>query len=270
MAASPFPLADALLGRADAALGFDWLGWFMWLKANPTVHFMLAKAYASIPLQVLVLFVYFAYADMKRVDEVVLATVLSIAMIIPGMVLLPATGAWSQYGIGVVEPWRADILALRAHTLLTVNATQGIVAFPSFHTALGVLLANMARGRRLFVPVLVLNLLLMASVMTEGAHYAVDMLSGAIVACLAIAASRSMLNRCSREGFMMRLLQPTGAGRIRTPRPRAGEVAERSDAGEGLTEPTPSPAAPRRPLPQAGELYGHHTTLSIPMSLKPP
>jgi hypothetical protein len=91
----------------------------------------------------------------------------------------------------------------------------------------------------LFVPVLVLNLLLMASVMTEGAHYAVDMLSGAIVACLAIAASRSMLNQCSREGFMLRLPQPTGAARIRTPRPLAGEVAERSDAGEGLTMPTP-------------------------------
>src|SRR4051794_26987966 len=34
MADSPFPLADDLLSRADAAMGFDWLAWFTWVNAN--------------------------------------------------------------------------------------------------------------------------------------------------------------------------------------------------------------------------------------------
>lgn len=197
MAASPSPLADGLLARADTALGFDWLGWFIWVHAHPIVHLILARAYASIPMQLLVLLVYFSFADADRVDELVLATILAVLIIVPGMVLLPAIGAWSQHGVGI-EPWRADVLALRAHTMQTVSETQGIVAFPSFHTVAGVLLANMARGRKWFVPVLVLNVLMIVSVMSQGAHFAVDMLSGLVVAWAAVAASRSMLNWCKR------------------------------------------------------------------------
>jgi hypothetical protein len=197
MAASPFPMADTLLARADATLGFDWLAWFTWIEAHPTLDFILAKSYASIPLQILVLVIYFTYADAKRVDELLLAAILSVPVIVCSMVLLPAVGAWSQHGIGIVEPWRADILALRSRTLVTVVEMKGIVAFPSFHAELGILLANMARGSKWFLPVLILNLALLASVITEGAHYGVDMLGGILVALLAVVASRLILARFS-------------------------------------------------------------------------
>ena len=217
MAASPFPMADGLLERADAVLGFDWLAWFNWVHAHPIVHFVLAKAYASIPLQLLVLLVYFSFADADRVDELVLATIVAVLIIVPGIALLPAIGEWSQHGVGI-EPWRADILALRSHTMLTVSRTQGIVAFPSFHTVAGVLLANMARGRKWFLPVLALNVLMIVSVMSEGAHFAVDMLCGLVIACVAIAASRSILVWCKR-GSPVRgtvAVAPTPASAFRT------------------------------------------------------
>ena len=201
MAASPFPLMDGLLSQGDAMLGFDWLAWFTWVKDHPSVHCVLTYAYASVPLQLLLLMVYFAYVDAERVFELVLATVLAIAIIVPAMFFLPAVGAWSEHGVGI-EPWRADILALRSHTLLTVGKTQGIISFPSFHTVAGVLLVNMARGGKWFLPILVLNLLLIASVMTEGAHYGVDMLSGLAVAWAAIAFSRSILKWCARGQFV--------------------------------------------------------------------
>jgi len=130
------------------------------------------------------------------------------------MVLLPAIGVWSQHGVGV-EPWRAEILALRSHTMLTVSQTQGIVAFPSFHTVAGVLLTNMVRGRKWFLSVLALNVLMIVSVMTEGAHFAVDMLSGLVIAWIAITASRSILVWCERgspvRGTMAAAPSPTPA-----------------------------------------------------------
>ena len=198
MAASPFPLADGMLNRADAALGFDWLAWFAWVETHAGLHFLLARAYASIPLQVLGLLLYFSYMNPKRVDELLLATVISTVIIIPSMVVLPAVGAWSLYGVGV-EPWRADILGLRSHTLLTVDSMQGIVAFPSFHTTLGVLLAHMARGHAWFFPILFLNLLLIVSVPSVGAHYAVDVLGGLAVASVTVATSRSILQWCAQS-----------------------------------------------------------------------
>jgi membrane-associated phospholipid phosphatase len=98
----------------------------------------------------------------------------------------------------MVEPWRADILGLRAHTLLTIGDMQGIVSFPSLHASSAVLATNMARGGRWFLPVLVLNLVMILSVMTEGAHYFVDMLAGVAVTVAAIAAGRSLLAWCER------------------------------------------------------------------------
>jgi membrane-associated phospholipid phosphatase len=78
---------------------------------------------------------------------------------------------------------------------VTVAEMKGIVAFPSFHAELGILLANMARGRKWFLPVLILNVALLTSVITEGAHYGVDVLGGVVVALVAVAASRSILAR---------------------------------------------------------------------------
>jgi len=200
MAASPFPLADALLSDADASLGFDWLRWFAVVNAHPALHVALGLAYASIPVQVFGLIGWFAFHDTRRVHELLLAAMLSIALITPVMVVLPAIGAWSGHAVGMAEPWRGDILALRSHTLLAVGETKGIISFPSFHTVLAVLFANMARGGRWFPPVLVVNLLMIASVATEGAHYGVDILSGLAVAVVALGAARLLLARCASDG----------------------------------------------------------------------
>jgi hypothetical protein len=197
MAASPFPMADALLSHADHALGFDWLAWFKLVNAHPMLHFVLKQAYASAVIQVCCLMFYFSYADGKRVHEFLLAGMVSIIIIVPLMVLLPAVGAWSQHNAGMVEPWRDDILALRSHTLMTIDRPNGIVSFPSFHTVLGLLFANMARGRKWFTPLLFVNLLLIASVPTEGAHYGVDILSGFAVAFVALGATQYLLACCS-------------------------------------------------------------------------
>jgi hypothetical protein len=195
LAASPFPLADGLLSRADAAIGFDWVAWFEWINANPNLHFVLAKAYLSIPFQIFGLLFYFSYADANRVHEFLLAGILTSFITVLIMVMLPAVGAWSQHNVGIIEIWRDDIIALRSHTLLTVSATKGIVSFPSYHTVMGVLLVNMTRGRRLFPPVLALNVLMIASVLSEGAHYGVDLLSGLAVAFVGLGATHFLLVR---------------------------------------------------------------------------
>src|SRR5262249_14466727 len=162
-ATTPFPLADATLAHADAVFGFDWRAWFFWIHGNPVLHYALALAYHSIPIQLLVVIIYFAFSDPDLLAALVLGSIITIGSTMPGMIFLPAIGAWSEHGIGMTEPWKHDILALQAHELLIVENTQGIIAFPSFHAASAVLLANMARGRRIFVPVLLLNGLMIVS-----------------------------------------------------------------------------------------------------------
>ena len=199
MAATSQPMADHTLEKADAALGFDWFSWFAFVSSHPKVKLLLALAYNSWPTQGLVLLGYQSVAEPKRAQEFLLAAMLSIIFITPLMMLLPAVG----HHIALAEPWRDDILALRDHSMRQISAMQGIVTFPSFHTALGVLFPAMYRGRKWFLPVLAFNLLMIASVMTEGAHYFVDMLAGAAIAFLALAATRFMVARCTPEDVIV-------------------------------------------------------------------
>jgi hypothetical protein len=122
-------------------------------------------------VQVFGLIIFFSFRQPGRVHELLLAAMLSMIVCTGVMVLLPAVGAWSQHGVGMMEPWRHDVLALRSHTLMTIGKTEGIISFPSYHAVLGILFAN---------------------------HYGVDMLGGGAVAFLAIVATRSMLARCSQ------------------------------------------------------------------------
>lgn len=160
------------------------------------LHFLLAKAYNDIPYQLAVLLFYFAYADAYRLDELIVATTFPVGIVTIGMMFLPALGAWTQHSIGMVEPWRDDIIALRDHAMRTVRHTQGIIAFPSVPYTGGRLLINMTPGHWFFVPVLVVNLAMITSVMTEGAHYGADLLSGLVLAEVSIAAARGLLTRC--------------------------------------------------------------------------
>jgi membrane-associated phospholipid phosphatase len=215
MAMSPFPLADDLLSRADQFLGLNWVGWFTWVNAHQILHVLLIIAYSSVPIQILPLVLYFSVDDYRRIDEFLLGASFAVLINVPVMVLFPAIGAWSYYHVGI-EPWRADILDLRSHNLSSVSSMQGIVTFPSFHAALAVLLSNMVRGRKWFLPVLVLNLLMIVSALTEGAHYLVDLAAGIAMAFVAIGVSRSILRWCDCAPATVLVpgpLQPRPAGR---------------------------------------------------------
>ncbi|HEX2940667.1 MAG TPA: phosphatase PAP2 family protein [Rhodopila sp.] len=195
MAATPFPLADPWLARADAALGFDWVGWLHFVDAHASLHLAFSVAYASVSGQGLLLIGYLSIVRPERAQALLLAGILAMIIITPVMALLPAAGARYAYGVGGVESWTYDVLALHAHTMRAINHFDGIVAFPSYHTVLAVIFMHAARGRRWFPPVLILNLVMIGSVLTEGAHYAVDMLGGLVTACIAIAAAEWLIAR---------------------------------------------------------------------------
>jgi membrane-associated phospholipid phosphatase len=70
---------------------------------------------------------------------------------------------------------------------LDLTKLEGLIKFPSFHTTLGVLFAYAMRGRgALFAAAILLNAVMIVSVLTEGGHYLVDVVSGAAIAAAAL------------------------------------------------------------------------------------
>jgi membrane-associated phospholipid phosphatase len=95
----------------------------------------------------------------------------------------------------------ADLEGLRAGTLrvISLRHVEGIITFPSFHAALGVIFARAFWASRWTRwPGLALNGVLIAATPIDGGHYFVDVIAGVIIAGLAIAAARRLCGGATR------------------------------------------------------------------------
>lgn len=200
MASLNMPLIDASLINADHALRFDWRQHMAWLNAHPWLCMPLTIAYASaIPQIILITIVLSLLGQFAAAQRFTFAFFLSAfaCIIISG--LWPSLGSYVYYNIQPTEyshvmrfadrVHEADLLALRNGSLrvFPLLSAQGLISFPSFHTAIAVLLIYAGFYMRfLFTPMLIVNTLMIFSVFKDGGHYLVDMLSGLFITLAAL------------------------------------------------------------------------------------
>jgi len=190
------PLWDDVLDAWDIGLGFHWREWLEVLNAYPRVHILLAIAYHSMLPQLMLAIIALVTVKSYRALDTFLAAfglAATVTVIVSG--IMPAVSPLVHYGIlpsdypnitlAVPKEFADHVQALRDGSMRMIHLSggQGLVTFPSFHTASGVLLA-LAFWQVPFVRWfgLVLNGLLLLSVPIEGSHYLVDVIAGAAVA----------------------------------------------------------------------------------------
>jgi hypothetical protein len=209
LVATALPLVDQQLAAADRFLGFDWLAWFGFVRQHPLLQRFLQLTYASAMPQIVIISVYLALSgQQERTSEFLWTMVLSLVIIMPVSVLLPAAGAFAYYDVMslVDAAWVPEFAAAHSGQLhsLDLAQLQGLINFPSFHTALGVLFAYVLRRRAApFAVAILLNGMMIIAVPSEGGHYLVDVISGAAVAGLAIWATariEAALRADARQG----------------------------------------------------------------------
>ena len=106
-----------------------------------------------------------------------------------GIALLPAEHAFVHYNYPIDmhmigAEMVADIHRARMHMpwTLSIGATNGLVSFPSFHAAIGVLMVWTMRGRNaLSALVLVMNVLLILGTAFLGSHYVIDVIASLLM-----------------------------------------------------------------------------------------
>jgi membrane-associated phospholipid phosphatase len=200
------PLLDAHFAKADALLGFDWTGALAFADAHPVVGTTLRLAYASsLPQVALVLVVLAATRQFQRLGDFLALFSITGLTTIGLSILFPAAGAFvfhdpPQELRDVVGPasgiWHLEhFQALRSGAMRTIDprAIEGLVTFPSFHTALAVITTWAFWRTRVFaLPALALNAVVVASTLPVGGHYLVDVMAGASIAggCVALLAGR--------------------------------------------------------------------------------
>jgi membrane-associated phospholipid phosphatase len=176
------PLADAALLRADGALGFDWHAWTAAAHADPRVAWLLMRAYDSLIPQVAAAVMLLALWRS--------ATLLLLRLVATGLVTVALSGVLPAIGMRPEAAHVPHLLALRADRLPVIDPArlEGLIAFPSYHAVLAVLVAHALWAvRPLRHVVLALNAVMLVATVSVGGHYLVDVLAGGALALAAIA-----------------------------------------------------------------------------------
>jgi len=192
-----YPLADETLATADALMGFNWADYVLWLDRHPVLILLMDFSYSGLTGYTITLFLLLLLGNeaKKRCQEL-LKLFFSTAIICSTIgMFFPAEAAAVFYKIPPnflthVDPrvgaYHLDHLqALRSDPehLLFLSNIPGLVTFPSFHTAMGIIAIYCARGTRwLFGPSVIINLVMIASTPLFGSHYLIDIIAGAAVA----------------------------------------------------------------------------------------
>ncbi|MFP7571488.1 phosphatase PAP2 family protein [Marivita sp. S2033] len=193
----PFPFQDDLLAGWDAALGLNWLAYFEAVHSSPTAIWILEWAYNDLALAGLAVFAALAFfRDERRLRyymEIFFYTAL-ITMIVGAC--FPALAAVDRYIVNLSDypnfPTPPGIYhlshfeTLRGASEIVINPVglPGLVTFPSYHTASGIMLCIGVFRTWLFWPVLLYSAAMIASSPVFGGHYFIDLVAGASLAFL--------------------------------------------------------------------------------------
>jgi membrane-associated phospholipid phosphatase len=199
-AAACFPYRDHELNATDIALGFDWRAYLNFVNAHPWLGLLCHGAYFSIKLQpVLIIGALVVTGRFHRLRQFALVLAATLAITIFIFMFTPAAGAFAHLGLTAADTphftpsmtyeqlKQLDGVRSGALQVIRFDQLEGLIAFPSFHTAAGVI-AMWAlwpcRGLRWWV--IALNAAMITATPVDGAHYFVDVAAGASVAATAI------------------------------------------------------------------------------------
>lgn len=203
------PLTDHALIAIDRLLFLDWKTYVAWVDALPWLATTLTYAYLSSGPQIMgmvaLLFLCGRHAHNQRFLIAFMATGFITVML---AALIPAVGAYVHYDIDAATYYRhiapaaprvheAPLLAMRDHSMnVLAFPLKGLVTFPSFHSALSILLIYAAWPvwwlRLVSLP---LNIVVIFSTPGDGGHYLIDVIGGVAIALMVIYAMAKFRRR---------------------------------------------------------------------------
>ena len=187
-----FPLQDQMFVRWDAALGFDWLGWTNFVVSHPWLQQFQELVYGSHTWQPIVTIAVLARWGRPGSNcELLTSLLLGMMLVAAVAMFLPAIGPSEAHGFPTAI---GNVFRLLHAGDVTSMPSLGIVAFPSLHTVMAILFTLAHRNLPTFVPMLILNGIMLTAIPVCGDHYLVDMLGGGMIAIFALWLARRVLS----------------------------------------------------------------------------
>jgi membrane-associated phospholipid phosphatase len=202
-AATNLPMQDANLAHFDRMLGLDWPSYLNFVNDRPWLIPYMYLGYAMITWPMFGVPIILGMTGHYRcLQQFTLACMLTVVLTALVSTLLPAIGTYHEYGIiPDLMKFRPSGYLVQLHDLprvrdgslriLETSTLGGIITFPSFHAAAAVLaLWGLWCVWWLRPLALIANVSMLLATPLIGGHYFVDVIAGAGLSVLAIAAAR--------------------------------------------------------------------------------
>jgi membrane-associated phospholipid phosphatase len=181
-----FPLIDAPLRAFDSVVGYSPSAFVHWTRSHPVVDHWSTWVYLFIIPETMLMVLVVAFSNHRVVLEQFVWQFMLGSFICAGFAcFMPANGPLHNHGI-VPTDWQQPFLdhfaKLRSGDkfLFSWQGTEGLVTFPSFHTAWALMLILVWRKQTkwLSIPMAILNGLIILSTLSTGEHYIFDLIGG--------------------------------------------------------------------------------------------
>lgn len=200
------PLIDPLLINVDAALGYHWPSLIAWLAEYPWFARALGYVYHSSLLQILLTILLLASLSRElalhrflAVGIVTLILAVAIWWLAPSVgpsafQMIPeadraATGLYYNPAYGEFLRSLAEI----GPRQISPEVITGVVAFPSYHMIMALMVVWFTRGTAAFFPAALVNTAMVPATLSHGGHHLVDVFGGLVVFALGVWLSNRLI-----------------------------------------------------------------------------
>jgi hypothetical protein len=191
---------DDILVAADRALGFDWYNTMVAMSHHVMLNDIFFRIYNTVLPQIALVLIALAWSGRaEKVYRYCLALAIGALIAIAIWSLMPSLGAKSLYilppdvearlTLSITTEYGRELVALlhKGPGYITPSDVRGLIAFPSYHGVLALLVTFYAWPVRwLRWPVLLINAVVLISTPIQGGHHLVDVLAAFPVAALSI------------------------------------------------------------------------------------
>jgi PAP2 superfamily len=175
------PYADWWLAAADARMGAHVPTLAAWTRNHPVISLLAMLTYDTfMPQMVLTLFVLAALRERERLWEFAFHFHVCLLVAVAALLICPAVCPPAYYGFTPTIDMTHLIAQIKGFhdgtmTVVRFNELEGLVSFPSFHVAGGIIVTWAFRDRRrILIPLMILNAAMVISTFITGVHYVID------------------------------------------------------------------------------------------------
>ena len=195
----PNPLIDPALIELDAILGYDWSALVSWLAGYPGLSMVLGYVYHSSLIQILLTIVLLAALSREIVlHRFLFVGILTLILAVAIWWLAPSVGPSGFQSISEADRLATGLYFNPAYgaylrdlvevgpRVISPEVVTGVVAFPSYHMIMALMVVWFTRGTFAFLPALGTNIAMVPATLTHGGHHLIDLIAGLAVFAFAV------------------------------------------------------------------------------------